>query len=103
MVKFGVQLSTYTNTKEQILIFLDQGELSDQIISATDAHQVLQIAKNLPYSPLWRHFWGTGNRGNEENHFGKLLHILRSIFKKKHGSPTQESQPQNYFSSSLLS
>ena len=34
-------------------IFLDQGELSEQIISATNAHQVLQIAKNLPYSPLW--------------------------------------------------
>ena len=35
----------------QRAIFLDQGELSDQIISATIAHQVLQIAKNLPYSP----------------------------------------------------
>ena len=36
----------------QRAIFLDQGELSDQIISATNAHQVLQIANNLPYSPL---------------------------------------------------
>ena len=106
----------------QRAIFLDQGELSDQIISATNAHQVLQIAKNLPYSPLWdKHqlsfmdtllelkyeqcdefrvklhqsgssklelkvpdmFWGTGNRGNGESHFGKLLQNLRSKIKKK--------------------
>ena len=105
----------------QRAIFLDQGELSDQIISATNAHQVLQIAKNLPYLPLWdKHklsfmdtllelkyeqceefrvklhqsgssklelkvpdmFWGTGNRGNGENHFGKLLQNLRSKIQK---------------------
>ena len=37
----------------QRAIFLDQGECSHQIISATNAHQVLLIAKKIPYSPLW--------------------------------------------------
>ena len=101
----------------QKAIFMDQGELSDQIFSATDAHQATKIANKIPSSPLWdKHkssfmetlldlkyeqceefrvqlhqsgsaklelrvpdmFWGTGNCGNGENRFGKLLQNLRS-------------------------
>lgn len=105
----------------QRAVFLDQGKLSDQIFSASNAHQVLKLAGKLPISPLWNkhqlsfmatlldlkyeqceefrvklhqsgtsklelkvpnRFWGTGNYGDGENHFGNLLQKLREKVKK---------------------
>ena len=88
----------------QRAVFLDQGELSHQMISATHAHQVLQIKKYhfhhsgtntnfLSYIPFWSSsmsnaksgssklelkvpdmFWGTGNHGIGEK-------ILENFYK----------------------
>ena len=126
----------------QRAIFRDQGELSDQIISATNAHQVLQIAKFLPYSPLWdkhklsfmdtllelnyeqckkilskttlewifqirtqsaRHVLGYRKSRKWREPFWKTSAKPKIENSKKHGSPTQDSHPQNHFFSSFLS